>query len=919
MGLLGFLSRKSSNIQSNHDDVLKAQAYDATVPSMPPIRGTFPVAGNGPSILEKYQRSHPNLRSAASYSYEEEDETSAPPPLVPRLHSSSTGRPRTASTEQGGSEMGRPRIVSSIVPSQSRLSLRQTSKSRYGSFILPIKTARNDATDSLYSVPSPAFARTSLRSSHGSESTSAKGFVDLLDAQSLIRPSDFHGRVQATGAKNYGEDVADRNMMESAPEPVMSKTRELFARTFGMDPANIDDESENEHPRLSRKWRSMGSSLRASSTKSNGRTSLPKRKQSRGSLKSSESKTTEKVDRRKSLPSHMASSSSGQTEGAPKERKAKETDADYFPDSLRERARAAANREDQRSRSPIKSDSPRKQVNSYKRTRESAMSTKAAAPQPRPNHTRSDSEQTLPDRETRPKSAKYSSRCRSLSHASSLSVPKSPSKRQSLQSIPKSNREESKEINQQTTTRPQTPLKSAQRSTSRRRLGSASALHDSPLQLLQPAQMNGSPRRPSTSNGSGHHVRNRSIVSLSTKSITAFDIEGSIPERTSSLRRWSLTSETGGSTRSSNPFRPQSGHTTSTSIDNGPVFPFSASMTSISVQESRTDCAAPAPPLKASYTHSSIRSTTKSSTRERQQQPARQSEFNIDDYVSSDDSASSPRRTRGEDEKELLFADSGYGVDGFQLPGLTGIFDAAVPSRLPTASSTTTTNNNTTTTQVRTPKKPKRTTGTSSTMTSTTTSKTKTLQTPFHMTAFTPDDAWSTGRGSMRSNRSTSRAHTQIPAQVEQPSSRTLRLRIPAFSYSDSEADDDENNLNTITSNSNRNNNTYKLEPEDDACSSDDEINFDIPRRRPAAARRYSHGSMTGGKQPRYETAEEPILEGEVLDFLDALRASSSFAQQEAGKGEGKTTSSGSRKDIKYHGDAYESVSVRGRARRTEI
>jgi hypothetical protein len=45
--------------------------------------------------------------------------------------------------------------------------------------------------------------------------------------------------------------------------------------------------------------------------------------------------------------------------------------------------------------------------------------------------------------------------------------------------------------------------------------------------------------------------------------------------------------------------------------------------------------------------------------------------FNIDDYVSSDDdSFTEPRRPRGEGEEQLLFSDSGYGMCGFQLPGL---------------------------------------------------------------------------------------------------------------------------------------------------------------------------------------------------------------------------------------------------------
>jgi hypothetical protein len=35
---------------------------------------------------------------------------------------------------------------------------------------------------------------------------------DILDAQEEIRPTDFRSRVQATGARDYGEDVADRNI-----------------------------------------------------------------------------------------------------------------------------------------------------------------------------------------------------------------------------------------------------------------------------------------------------------------------------------------------------------------------------------------------------------------------------------------------------------------------------------------------------------------------------------------------------------------------------------------------------------------------------------------------------------------------------------------------------------------------------------
>lgn len=41
-------------------------------------------------------------------------------------------------------------------------------------------------------------------------------FVDILDAQGEIKPSNFKSRIQASGTRDYGEDVADRNMVETS-------------------------------------------------------------------------------------------------------------------------------------------------------------------------------------------------------------------------------------------------------------------------------------------------------------------------------------------------------------------------------------------------------------------------------------------------------------------------------------------------------------------------------------------------------------------------------------------------------------------------------------------------------------------------------------------------------------------------------
>ncbi|KAH6605435.1 hypothetical protein Trco_007142 [Trichoderma cornu-damae] len=47
----------------------------------------------------------------------------------------------------------------------------------------------------------------------------SSAFVDILDAQGEFKPYDFRSRIQASGTREYGEDVADRNMVESLPSP----------------------------------------------------------------------------------------------------------------------------------------------------------------------------------------------------------------------------------------------------------------------------------------------------------------------------------------------------------------------------------------------------------------------------------------------------------------------------------------------------------------------------------------------------------------------------------------------------------------------------------------------------------------------------------------------------------------------------
>ncbi|KAK2067766.1 hypothetical protein P8C59_001476 [Phyllachora maydis] len=59
MGLLSFMAKKPGD--RNRSTALKSQAYSSTTAGAVPIRGTYPVAGNGPSAFETIAKSHPRL------------------------------------------------------------------------------------------------------------------------------------------------------------------------------------------------------------------------------------------------------------------------------------------------------------------------------------------------------------------------------------------------------------------------------------------------------------------------------------------------------------------------------------------------------------------------------------------------------------------------------------------------------------------------------------------------------------------------------------------------------------------------------------------------------------------------------------------------------------------------------------------
>ncbi|RYP67144.1 hypothetical protein DL770_008682 [Monosporascus sp. CRB-9-2] len=534
MGLLSFLLRKSPSTNDTRGlDALKPQAYEATVAANPPILGTFPVAGNGVNGREEFQRAHSSINQPLP-------KLSAPRLLVPRLRS--RARPRTAPSEQppgGTSQSG--------TDSQAGAGLRELPAKRQAppSKLAP-EVRATSATDRHHTLSplSLAFARDRTPSLFSSGSANSKGFVDLLDAQSAIRPSDFYGRVKAAGAKDYGEDVASRNIGENGVDVNSPEARRKFQEL---------DTRISHNPRQQMSEDALG------------------------------------------------------------------TGSDFVTEPSFSRK---PNRITEKDREPV-----------------TPWDTLALELSQR--HGRRDSDFSTTSWEEHQVPVKPASRRRTVHYAPSPIIAKPASKRythQSLQTIQSHNQEAF-------------------------RRGSDSS------------EFNSSPNYLGGLNESGRSARARSIASKSNKSVKQPHIDVIVPGRNSSLRNYSLSSETTTySSLSSNPFRPQSRHTPNTSIDLTPTVPsFNFTDFSQITLPSTMNAATQKGQTMNSIPGSSPAKSVSKSQRHQHPPPSVN-----DDYASSDDSLENPHKPNPESEKDLLFAENGYGFHGSQLPGLPGLFDAAV-------------------------------------------------------------------------------------------------------------------------------------------------------------------------------------------------------------------------------------------------
>ncbi|CZT11331.1 uncharacterized protein RCO7_01320 [Rhynchosporium graminicola] len=229
--LRNFFSSKSSTGTFNPH--IKGLPYDSAIALDPPVKGSYPVTGNGPHVLEDIQRSRTQKVSSSA----RRPSGAAPPPNVPRYRDDTIPRPQTAPNDgglhnnrrsRGGSLSWVGRTSSgfssksppSVFRSSSRYSRRNDSlRSNIEHPVPPLPSQYDTPTRKPgpgsevpveFTPPFTQHQRTGSNASH-------KSHVDLLEAHSSIRPEISKHRAKASGVRNHGEDVADRNISRSKP------------------------------------------------------------------------------------------------------------------------------------------------------------------------------------------------------------------------------------------------------------------------------------------------------------------------------------------------------------------------------------------------------------------------------------------------------------------------------------------------------------------------------------------------------------------------------------------------------------------------------------------------------------------------------------------------------------------------------
>ncbi|KAK0715821.1 hypothetical protein B0H67DRAFT_554268 [Lasiosphaeris hirsuta] len=666
MGFLGFFSKKSG-AKVKADRSLKSRGYEAAPASALPIQGAYPVAGNGPNALKTLARG----RSKFSQTQLSPDaapvvEQPAPAPVIPTYREESLERPSTAPNGSSPSTVwasSSSRLRKNTLRGPPPVSFRMLRPSTANPAARPDSRGKGDSVATVAPQPVHGHSRSnSIRSDNG------KGFKDLLDAQSEIRPADFKTRVKASGARDYGEDVADRNLGENGFDLESPHVQAFYAHTSSTPDILTRHDAQSSVKVASIRTKSLNSSSsyppslqppahvpQVPRAYPSENTSFPKLRVSNETI----------LGRRQSVNTYMPTASVGCGSNQPSIRKSGLRYVSNPREANPETGKPSWDLPTLPSLGlgpPVVLDSPKMARSaalcSPRLPRDSVIPAKQKAGAPIAQHPIDDaiSINPLPSERSFPlRPSTHSQRGLVTSPATTVV----PRKRHSLHTLQPST--SSSFANREFVFDP-TPL--AYPRTKPRHTPKQQVLQEVPAgshynMAATDSDTTASPTNPADSSPLPYPRTPFTIHEALETEASALDLGvnpvrdsnlGDIaeldPPRTRSMRGWSTSSATPTtSDTSSNSFqRPQSRHTANTSVD----------------------LSNDSPSITKMLSHGSLDSGTAMSP-----QTAKSSNFNIDDYLSSDDeSVTAGHRPRAEGEEELLFSDNGYGLSGAQLPGL---------------------------------------------------------------------------------------------------------------------------------------------------------------------------------------------------------------------------------------------------------
>ncbi|KAM4058862.1 hypothetical protein HRG_008255 [Hirsutella rhossiliensis] len=207
MGFFSFLTRRRAL------DRAAAKPPPATAAEPPPIQGARPKT-SGPS------HSSENPKHASTRKASQSRIASPAKPFFLGIRNDDA-HPRQQQPPPSSDPKPRHGVRSFRSPPVSKTAHATRGQPTEADAQLLASWKRSSAAYSIASVPAGyAYPRTSRH-------------IDLLEAQSVIRPYDFKSRVLAVGTRDYGEDVADRNLGHNAADLTIPAVQTYYASLAG--------------------------------------------------------------------------------------------------------------------------------------------------------------------------------------------------------------------------------------------------------------------------------------------------------------------------------------------------------------------------------------------------------------------------------------------------------------------------------------------------------------------------------------------------------------------------------------------------------------------------------------------------------------------------------------------------------------